>query len=133
MSSRKLRRLSEFEWASVARYILYIEGAAGLVEINSNHVNCLGLRRLGLDKLLKQKDRTLKLLLGNKEKLEAFVGRYSPELGDDERAVLRTIYIQYQRSVSTVRDHIALLLDCKVQIEMALIDLEGGQKDEALF
>ncbi len=133
MVGGKLRKLNEFEWASAAQYIMYISALVGLAEINSNHVVSFGLGRLGLDRLLKQKEHVLKLLVSNKSKLEAFVGRRSEELTDNEKAVLRTMYVQHQRSESTVRGHIALILDCEVQIELALLDIGGTADADALY
>jgi hypothetical protein len=133
MSSKKLRPLADFEWASAARYIVYVSCIAGLREINSSHVNSFSLTRLGPEKLLKQKERVLLLLEGNKASIERFVGEHMSELDDNELAVLRTLYLQYRDNVETVKGHIDFIGVCMVELELVLLKQEEGGPDGKLF
>ncbi len=129
--SNELKHLSDYEWAGVARYIMYISNAAGLREINSNHVISFPLARLGPDKLLKQKKRALLLLVANKAAIERFVGAFRAELDDDELAIMRSLYLQYKGNEETVREHIAVIETCIVEIEMGI--LQSKEVDDDLW
>ncbi len=133
MSSSKLLSLSDFEWASTARYIMYISSMAGLKEINSNHVMSFPLGRLGPDKLLTQKENVLSLLEANKAGIERFVGEHSGELDSDELAVLRSLYMQYKGNAETVRGHMDIIGTCLVEIELGVLQSEEATDEDALF
>lgn len=130
MSDAKLLKLCDFEWASTARYIMYISAIAGLKEINSSHVISFSLARLGVDKLIKQKKAVLVLLEGNKRKIERFVGEHKDDLDGNEIAVLRSIYVQYSSSEVTVREHIDFAEQCMAEFEVARLDLQVEEKDD---
>lgn len=133
MESEKLLGLSDFEWASTARYICYISSIAGLKKINSNHVASFSLSLLGPEKLLKQKERVLLRLEGNKSSIESFVGRHMSELDELELAVLRSLYLQYRDNVETVRGHIDFIGQCVVEAEVNLLQSNRDGEDDALF
>ncbi len=133
MSGVKVLSLSDFEWASAARYVMYISGVAGLKEINSNHVNSFPLGRLGPDKLLKQKECVLFVLEGNKSKIERFVGEYRNDLGREELAVLRSLYMQYKDNAEVVRGHIGVIGTCLVEVELGILQSQEVSDDEELF
>lgn len=133
MPSSKLKPLSDFEWASVSQYIIYVSSIARLQEINSNHVISFPLSRLGPEKLLKQKGRVLIALEGNKASIERFVGEHSSELNDNELAVLRTLYLQYRDNVETVKAHIEFAETCVVELELTLLQAREAGQDDLLF
>lgn len=133
MSSSKLLSLSDFEWASTARYIMYISSMTGLKEINSNHVISFPLGRLGPEKLLKQKENVLALLEANKASIERFVGERSAELDSDELAVLRSLYMQYKGNAETVRGHIDIVGTCLVEIELGILQSKEVDEDDESF
>jgi len=133
VSKKKLLALSDFEWASVARYIMYISSMADLKEINSNHVVSFPLARVGPDKLLKQKECVLLVLEANKRGIERFVGEHRLELDKDELAVLRTLYMQYKASAEVVKGHIDIIGTCLVEIELGVLQSVEVGDDEALF
>lgn len=129
MSNVKLKHLADFEWAGVARYIVYVSAASGLQEINSNHVNSFPLARLGPEALLKQKKRVLLILAGNRTGIERFVGRYKAELTRDELSVLRSLYFQYRDNEQTVRDHIGVVGQIIVEIEVGILQSKEIDND----
>lgn len=133
MSDKKLLSLSDFEWASTARYIVYISSMANLKEINSSHVISFPLGKLGPDKLLKQKGSTLLLLKGNLSAIAAFVGERQHELDVNELAVLRTLYMQYKSSIATVTSHIKVIGSLLIEIELDVLQSQEVSKDDALF
>lgn len=133
MSDKKLLSLSDFEWASAARYIVYISSMANLKEINSNHVISFPLGKLGPDKLLKQKRRALILLEGNLSAIAAFVGEHQHDLGVNEMAVLRTLYVQYKNSMKTVTGHIKVIGALMIEVELGLLQSPEVSEDDALF
>lgn len=100
--------LSSFEWASVSQYLVYVSSAAGLEEINSNHVTSFPLARLGPGKVIRQKERVLAKLRWNQRHLERFVGARKDGLENSEKAVLRSMYLQYRRNIETVEDHLRI-------------------------
>lgn len=104
----QLKPLSAFEWASVSQYIVYISSVAGLKEFNSNDLISFPLAKIGAEKLLSRKERLLVLLRGNKKRIERFVGDRKEELGEGELSVLRSMYLQFKRSIETVEEHIRI-------------------------
>lgn len=128
-----LKRLKDFEWASVTQYIIYISSVAGLKEVNPRHVVSFPLGRLGPDKLLKQKRRVLLLLEGNKACVERFAGSCESELDENEMAVLRSIYLQYRSSIETVSRHIFLLTTCLTGTQLSILQSEEEAQDDLLF
>lgn len=133
MSSIKLLSISDFEWASTARYIMYISSMANLKEINSNHVISFPLGRMGPDQLLKQKENVLLALEDNKTNIERFVGEYREELDKNELAVIRSLYLQYTSNAKTVNGHIDIIAACMTEIELGILQSEVDKEDEPLF
>jgi len=133
VSSKKVLSLSDFEWAAAARYITYISAVAGLKEINSNHVISFPLGRIGPDKLLKQKERVLVLLEGNKKCIERFAGEHKQDLGEKELAILRSLYFQYKANIKVVKNHIGAIGECMVAIELQILSSKDGGEDDDLF
>ncbi len=133
VSYKDLKFLADFEWASAARYIVYITRAAGLSEINSNHVISFPLARIGPDRLLKQKKRVLSVLKGNKAGIERFVGAYRAELNASELTILRSLYLQYKDNEETVRGHISVIEECMVEIEIGILKSKEEGEDDTLF
>lgn len=133
MTEIKIRPLADFEWASVTLYIVYISGVMGLSEINCNHVNSFPLARIGPDKLLKQKERTLALLKGNKSKIERFVGERKSELEEGEISVLRSMYMQIGGLIDLVERHIGATEMYMADYAETLLDALEEVENEPLF
>lgn len=133
MSERKLLSLADFEWASAARYIIYISSVANLKEINSNHVVSFPLAKMGPEKLLSQKEAVLLALEGNKSSIERFVGEHRGDLAAEELAVLRSLYMQYKGNVEIVRGHIGIIGTCLVEIELGILQSQEVGSDDGLF
>ncbi len=133
MSKSKLLTLSDFEWASAANYIIYISLVAGLREINSNHVISFPLARLGPEKVLKQKKRVLALLEENKANVERFAGEHRGDLGSNELAILRTLYLQYKGNIETVTDHISVIGVIVAEVEQDLLQFGEEDVEDELF
>jgi len=105
MSDEKLQPISAFEWASVTQYIVYISGAAQLLEVNSDHVRCLRLSKKGANTLLSQKLRMSVILKTNLRRLEGFVERFRGQLESTELSVIRGMYRQLKDNLETVERH----------------------------
>lgn len=133
MEREELKALCDFEWASVARYLIYVSEVAGLKEVSFNDVNSFLLARLGPEKLLKRKRRALAVLLGNIAALERFAGNYEGKVGSDELAVIRGIYIQYKNSVAIVERHIAVTLSFAEMVSRDLFEEDGEDEEDQLF
>ncbi len=133
MADRKLKRISDFEWASVTQYLVYIASAAKLEEINSDHVNSFPLARLGAGLMALRKKRVLVKLRGNKEKLERFAGEFKGELGESEISVLRSLYVQYKRDIDTVEKHIRVVELYKEEFVNSMFDLDWEGNNELPF
>lgn len=106
MSGNDLKHISDFDWASVSTYLIWLEGAAGLIEINSSHVNSFPFAQFGPEKLEARKKNTLGRLELNLSRLEAFVGRNSNSLDKQEMAVIRGMYRSILGAKEVVQDHI---------------------------
>ncbi len=130
---KKMLRLSDFEWASAAKYIVYIAQITSLHEINSNHVVSFPLGRIGPDKLLKQKRSVLGLLKDNRRKLEVFVGEHDVQLCEREMAVIRSMYSQFSANCETVMAHIDICATVIAEIEVGILQSQGGGEDDQLF
>lgn len=133
MSEKELLSLSDFEWASAARYIIYISGVANLKEINSSHVTSFPLANLGPDRLMKQKEGVLLVLEANKSSIERFVGEHEGDLAKEELAVLRSLYMQYKGNAEVVRGHIDIIGTCQVEIELGILQSQEVGPDGDLF
>jgi len=133
MIDRELLNLSDFEWASVARYIVYISSIANLKEVNTSHVHSFPLGRLGPKKLLKQKERILGVLEANKACIERFVGEHKGELDEGEMAILRTLYIQYRGNAEQVTGHIDAIRVFEVERQMFSAEVGEVTEDEELY
>jgi hypothetical protein len=133
VAEKKLLSLSDFEWASAARYIVYISSIANLKEVVSNRVVSFPLGRVGPEKLLKQKGDVLLALEGNKSNIERFVGEHKDDLEEEELAVLRTLYLQYKSSAEVVRGHIAIIQTCIVESQLAILQSQEVGSDDELF
>ena len=132
MQERKLQPISAFEWASVAQYVVYISGAAGLKEVNSDHVLCLPLARIGPEKLLSRKMRVALVLKSNLRSLEGFVGRFEAELEVNEISVIRGMYRQFRDNLETVSGHMEIIED-KARTEYTSFYDQGEEKDDTPF
>lgn len=133
MTDKELKHLSDFEWASVAQYIVWVESAAGLSQINSSHVVSFPLARMGIDRLRLRLNRVETALLCNIAALERFVGERKSELTSNELAVLRTLYIQYKRNVETVKGHLEQVEACAMSEAGELWPEEKGAQEDELF
>ncbi len=129
----QLKSLADFEWASATQYIIYVSSVARLSEINSSHVISFPLGRLGPEKLLKQKQRVLILLEGNKKSIEQFVGERKSQLDENELAVLRSLYVQYKGNIETVKGHIEYIGECVVELELSILKLQEKKDDDYPF
>lgn len=131
MPDKKLQPIAAFEWASVAQYLVYISSRVGLAEINSQDVLSFPLARLGPDKLLRRKERALKMLEANIARLERFVGHVGDDLGPHELAVLKGMYTQYRGNIEMVKVHIETAKNYKVKC--AELFPETEEEDNELF
>ncbi len=125
--------MCEYEWASVAQYLVYISGAADLSEVSSDQVVSFPLARMGADRVVARKTRLLLLLENNVTRLERFVGAYKEELNENELAVLRTLYIQYQRNIETVNAHLKVARMYRDEVDGLPIFGVKEVGDEPLF
>ena len=109
MPDKRLQPISAFGWASVAQYTVYISGVAGLLEVNSDHVSCLPLAKVGPTKLLARKLRMATILRSNLKGLEVFVEKHKDDLGLNEMSVIRGFYRQYKENLETVEGHMEII------------------------
>lgn len=132
-NSGSLKRIADFEWASVGQYMVYISSAMGLKEINSQAVISFPLTRLGPEAVIKQKKTAENALKWNISALERFVVSRKKDLGKDEIVVLRGLYIQYKCNLETVKEHIRSAEFYRASVDVSLFDSAEGEEDEPLF
>lgn len=102
------KRMADFEWASAARYIVHIEKLLGLQDVASGNIYSFPLGRIGPEKLEAKKRRLARTLSGNIAKLELFVGENKSDLGDNELAILRSMYVTMSSAHETCEGHAEL-------------------------
>lgn len=125
--------ISSFQWASVAQYMVYISGAAGLYEINTDHVYCFPLARLGSERLVNQKRKVLGLLRSNIQSLEQFAGCHKDDLEETEMSVIRGLYRQTKMWIELVEGHISTAEVYRTTERVNSLFDGGGTEDEFPF
>lgn len=104
--SEEVPRVSDYEWASVTRYIVAVSSIMALHEFNWSAVHSFPYAKMGSTKLKDQKRRYLGKVVENIETLKEYVSRNKAELGTSEMVVLRGMYEQLSASKFLLEDHI---------------------------
>lgn len=133
MTEKPLMHISDFEWASVAQYLVYVAGMAGLKELGSERVNSFRLSGRAVERTIALKKGTLVLLKENMRALERFVGAYEGEMSDGEKAVIREMYRQHASSVRTVERHLAIAKSFGKASQLGFVDCGGVDDDDSPF
>ncbi len=133
MTGEKLKSLSEFEWASVAQYMVYISITAGLKEVDSSRVISFPMARLGTVAVLKRKKGTLLLLNENRKRIERFADEYKDQLSANEMSVLRSLYLQYKKGAEMVQGHIDIAESWIEELDGHRVQLDWEGEDDLLF
>ena len=133
MTDLKLVSISSFQWASVAQYMVYISGAAGLHEINTDHVYSFPLARMGGERLVNQKRKVSGLLSENLQSLERFAGCHKDDLEESEMSVIRGLYRQTKMWIELIEGHINTAEMYRVTERVNSLFDGGGAEDEFPF
>ncbi len=127
---RLVRKLADFEWASVGRYIQYVSVNANLMDINLASVHSFRIVDGNIKYLVTQKRALCWRLEENLRRLVTWVGAHADSLEVQEKEVLRSVYRDIGSALASTKEHLAvaerLLRD---QEEMSDLFGEGGQDD----
>jgi hypothetical protein len=103
-------RVCDFEWASVARWLVWASDYMQLKEINWSHVTDFSLRD-GLGRVKSRKKRVLERITENLSKIERYASglKQGAKKGldvDTELVALRSLYSQHMDAKLTVSDQL---------------------------
>lgn len=131
MDEQKILHLSDFEWASAARYVVWLSQDADLREIASDRINSFPLARLGATKLQGRKLNTLAELEGNLLCLERWAGKHKPDMNEYEIVIVRAMYRDIKRAIQIVKEHLTALESVRnlEQTQFDQQDKEMGEYD----
>lgn len=101
----RLKTISDYEWASVAQYIVYVSACADLIEISSDAIYSFRIGQAGPASLARRKRRTRDCLARNMELIVEFVERNEGELLSDEQNVIRGMYRTQADGLAMVKEH----------------------------
>lgn len=133
MADRPLKGLADFEWASVAQYLVYIEATAKLKPLSEAQIYNFPLARLGPEKLIAQKRRTKHSIEANLSNLASFVGKFSDDMTDEEKVVLRSLYRTIKGSLETVTEHLETAKGLKKLDQLTVLASTEDTEDELPF
>ncbi len=130
---KRLHTISEFEWVSGARYIMYVSSVAGLGEVSSNAIFSFRVGAGGVLTLYKQKVATMNIIERNMDLLARFAGKDVDSFEDAELSIIRGLYRTWKDALDIVKSHVEA---CRVMgaelADRSLFNLEEG-KDEIKF
>lgn len=101
-----LCRMSDFEWASAARYMVWLEVNAGVKQVNYDRVYSFRIEGGGIAGLLASKKRLLSEAKGNMAAIEAFAGEHRESLRSEELVVLRSLYCTCKAAIGTLNEQL---------------------------
>ena len=126
-------KMCDFEWASAARYMAWLEVNVGIEQVNYSQVFSFRIGRAGVAGLKAQKRRQLSKVYVSKAAVEAFAGEHKGALSNEELVVLRSLYHTYNAAIETLKRQLERLeVMARIQVD-SLLREEGGQEDEPLF
>jgi len=137
-------RLSDFEWASAARYLQYVSVRAGLVEFSLDQCHNFrvsgrsdnGPTKEGFRRLHRKKVALRKVVTENNASLERWVANRQEggqRLEPEELAVIRAFYNQNKGLISLLGEHIAkaqAMLELWVTTDCMIENWERGEKED---
>jgi len=126
------KSIADYEWASLGRYVMWLEVQLGLNIINSDHVNSFSISRDGTDRLIAKKVRTEARIRENMDQLEKFIRSHGDELGVHELSVIRSFYRTLRMNAETCREH-ADVARTYAKSVLTLFDVEEETNDSLPF
>jgi len=106
----RVMSIKDFEWAAAAQWIVWFASAAGVQEVGEVQINSFPLGRVGVDRLLKRKQKLQLVCDGNIAQIERFMGQWGKDVDSETLAVARAFYAQWKRYSETVKNHVDRLL-----------------------
>lgn len=140
MKEYRVRSMSSFQWGSTARYVAYIEQIVGLRQVSDLEIYSFRMNVIGLEKLIKKKRRTKKVLEGNLSALATWVGENRETLEENERVVLRSYYMGIKAALEVVDTHLRNAKELEKWFQLFAFNEEerkeedlGDDEDDSLF
>lgn len=104
--SEEILRVSDYEWASVTKYIVAVSAEMALHEFDWSAIHSFPYARMGSEKLRSKKVRMLGRVMDNIDSVKEYVTIHKSNLGTAEKVVLRGMYEQLDASKKLLEDHI---------------------------
>lgn len=101
-----LKRMSDFEWASAARYMAWLELNLGIEQVDFGKVYSFRIGNGGITCLRETKKRQLSKVKIGIATIEAFAGLNKEELAPEELVVLRSMYCTYRAAIDTINEQL---------------------------
>lgn len=97
--------MSDFEWATVAQYLSYIEMATDMVQVSTDAIYSFRVGKRGFPALERKKRVTKAVLEENRRVLCIWVDQKRGELSVNELVVLRSMYNTITGAIAIVSEH----------------------------
>jgi len=130
MSNEIGRRLSDYEWGSVGRYIAWLEQKLQLVPVEASRVWSFSVKSGGVDGLISRKKVLLAVIIGNKAILTRYAGENRGDLSDDEIVIMRSMYRSLMKYEEKVKDDVDRATELASFIQRALLSSVEKDKEE---
>lgn len=104
-----MKGLKDFEWASVTRYISYIDQLLGLDSVSGGDVYSFRVDKSGVEGLEKRKLAVMDKLSRNNEKIGNLVSRTGDSIGEEEKVALRSMYRSNLEAIKVVEQQVIRL------------------------
>lgn len=105
--SNTVLHVCDFEYASYARYQVWLSSAIGLKEINEHHVYSVRVQNGDIQRLIERKQFTLEMVRYNMDLISKWVGRNKEQLHEEDLVCCRSVYRQH----SVVKDVLMSQID----------------------
>lgn len=124
----QISRMSSIEWASVSKYLHWLEVQSELTPFSISAVYSFGVGKGGFGDLASRKRRLLNLIEGNVLNLQSWVKANESEMTEPERAFARSLWRTTKLQMEIVREHI----DRAVSLEKATksFEIPQGEMEE---
>ncbi len=108
MKKRKavLLRVSDFDFASVSRWVAWFSQEAGLRDLDVGGFRSFGVTESGYVGLKRKKEAQLASVESNMKKIERWVEAHEGKIDEEELVLIRSMYRQCLEVSKGVREHV---------------------------
>lgn len=135
-SSEAPKRLADFEWASVAVYLAWLERFLGLKEINMSNIYSLRVEPGKVSQAIDRKRQIFFTVQVNMGKIEQFVRDYKVDLSDEEMVAIRGEYRGMLGMKEIIKEQIQKMHGLEEYYQLEIFDketMDGGEEDNLYY